>query len=219
MRFKFAIKMIPYDRTLISKRFAAVPYSSIHENPNVCFHRRTELLGFDPSSKTVKLKSVKEDDSIKCGPKKRWELREMSYSKLVLATGLEPKIPFPNASTVTVYHAADVENVKNLVNSKHVLVLGGGLLGCETVSNLFKLKRANNMKSATVVMLEEEPLAELYGVEIGRVVRRQLEQHGVTVITGHSAVDASVGELVLDNGRRVSFDLLINAAGKGSENE
>lgn len=203
----------PYDRTLISKRFATVPYSSILNSPNVSFQNQTEVLSINPIDKKIRVKSIKPDDTVKCGPKKQWEFNELSYTKLVLATGLEPKILFPHISTVTLYTAKDAELLNTLVAEKDVVVIGGGLLGVETGANLLQRKRANRCKTTSIIMSETEPAGELYGKDIGKVVRNELERMGITIHSGSSAVNATTDYVELENGEHIPYGILVNAVG------
>ena len=57
----------PYDRTLISKRFANVPHSKISKNENVKFRSNTEILEIDENKKTIRIK-IKEQMSVAKDP-------------------------------------------------------------------------------------------------------------------------------------------------------
>ena len=106
--------------------------------------------------------------SVKCGPKKKWIFENVSYSKLIIASGLTPRVPFPAASSLTVYNSQDVEKINQIISGKSVLVLGGGLLGVESAGNLWNLKRKNKIDKMTILLSENEPLANIYGPEIGK---------------------------------------------------
>ena len=57
----------PYDRTLISKRFANVPHSKISKKENVKFRSNTEILEIDENKKTIRIK-IKEQMSVAKDP-------------------------------------------------------------------------------------------------------------------------------------------------------
>lgn len=59
----------PYDRTLISKRFAEVPLAK-ELNENISYLSNTEVLSIDPKAKTIRIKRILPDpNKIGCGPK------------------------------------------------------------------------------------------------------------------------------------------------------
>ena len=62
----------PYDRTLISKRFAEVPLTK-EVNENISYLASTEVLSIDPKAKLLRVKRILPDpNKIGCGPKERF---------------------------------------------------------------------------------------------------------------------------------------------------
>lgn len=222
----------PYDRTLISKRFKTVPYSNVLEFSNVSFLNQTELLSIDAEANSIRIKTLTTWDDTKygmkpygsswgmkpygapqCGPKKKWDFNTLNYTKLVIATGLKPEILFPGVSALSIYNSDDAAILTELVENKDLVVIGGGLLGLEAVSNLFKLKRSNKCKSAALIIQEEEPLGAIYGNRIGKVVRAELDRMEISIHSGTSATSAGRNFVELENGEKVGFDVLVNAVG------
>jgi NADPH-dependent 2,4-dienoyl-CoA reductase/sulfur reductase-like enzyme len=127
--------------TLISKRFAEVPLAK-ELNENISFLSNTEVLSIDPKAKTMRIKRILPDpNKIGCGPKKKWTFEEMSYTKLIVATGMRPRYLPGQSSGITVYNSSDVERLQQLVADKRVTVVGGSYLGVETAANLVMLKK------------------------------------------------------------------------------
>ena len=79
----------PYDRTLISKRFAHVPYTDLLKMENVDYLSGTSIININTNNKQIRVKQLKNEKSrhLQCGPQKSWQLATVSYDKLVLATG------------------------------------------------------------------------------------------------------------------------------------
>jgi len=73
----------PYDRTLISKRFAEVPLTKeLHKN--ISYLSNTEVLSIDPKAKTIRIKRILPDpNKVGCGRKaKEYD----SYHKMNLCS-------------------------------------------------------------------------------------------------------------------------------------
>ena len=132
---------------------------------------------------------------------------------MAIATGLKSEILFPGVSTISIYNSEDAAQLTSLVAHKDLVVIGGGLLGVEACSNLFKLKRANKCKSACIIMPENEPLGHIYGDDIGKIIRAEFDRMGIPIHSGSPAVSAEKNVVHLENGTTVEFDILVNAAG------
>lgn len=98
----------------------------------------------------------------------------MSFTKLIVATGMRPRYLPGQSSGITVYNSSDVERLQQLVADKRVTVVGGSYLGVETAANLVMLKKKNNLESMTLVIGENHPLSTSYGDEIGKVSHFEL---------------------------------------------
>lgn len=94
-------------------------------------------------------------------------------------------------------------------------IIGAGFIGME-VASAIKLTLKENI-NVTVVDSAGSPLERVVGKDIGEVLRKLAEKHGVKVITS-----ASIGSIKSDNGKPVSVvlkdsevptDVLIMATG------
>ena len=124
-------------RTLISKRFAHVPYSKVTSSPSVNFISSSTAINLNENKQIISIKQLidKKAKYVQCsGPKKSWDLEDIKYDRLIIATGLRPRKIHPNG--LTVYDANDVEKFD--FKGKNVCVIGGSFLAIETATNLGK---------------------------------------------------------------------------------
>jgi len=103
------------------------------------------------------------------------EIKEIAPSKVILATGAEPVVPGFCAAEGHTLTAVDV--LKGTPCGQNVMILGGGLVGCETAEFL-----AEQGKSVTIV----EMLADV-ALEVDARVRLfmlpRLQEFGVRILT------------------------------------
>ncbi|MEV5374589.1 nitrite reductase large subunit NirB [Streptomyces nondiastaticus] len=145
--------------------------------------------------------------------------RELPYDVLVLATGsypFVPPVPGHDAPGCHVYRTIeDLEGIRDAAATAGAgAVIGGGLLGLEAAGAL----KAMGLPTHVV-----EFAPRLMALQVddggGAVLRRRIEDLGVTVHTGAGARRIETGEdgaaraLTLSDGTRLPTDLVIFAAG------
>lgn len=144
---------------------------------------------------------------------------EVSYDRLVLATGSIPSLP-PIRGLVQVdgqlhqkVHSfrtlADCEGLlAALPGAASAVVVGGGLLGLQVA-------RALSIRGLRVEVVEgaEHLLHTQVDEAAGKVLQRSLTKLGTAVYTGTRAVKITEAGLVLDNGVVLTTDLVILTAG------
>ncbi|MFJ8621977.1 nitrite reductase large subunit NirB [Kitasatospora sp. NPDC093550] len=144
---------------------------------------------------------------------------ELRYDALVLATGsvpFVPPVPGKDAPGCHVYRTIeDVDAIRaGAEEARTGVVVGGGLLGLEAAGAL----RAGGL---TTHVVEFAP--RLMAVQVddggGAVLRRKIEDLGVTVHTSAGASGVVTGEdgrvtgLALSDGRELAADLVVFSAG------
>ncbi|HVM51533.1 MAG TPA: FAD-dependent oxidoreductase [Candidatus Acidoferrum sp.] len=133
----------------------------------------TEALEIDVAGKRVRARHIGNGGDF-------W----LPYDKLVLATGAHPvvpPVPKVNLQNITTLHTIpDAEAIKLMLaesRASEVVVIGGGLIGAETVE-------AISDYPCQVTMVEMMPqILRMLDWEMARLVQRQLEMQGVTVMT------------------------------------
>ncbi|MGW2595946.1 FAD-dependent oxidoreductase [Streptomyces klenkii] len=145
--------------------------------------------------------------------------RQLPYDALVLATGsypFVPPVPGHDAPGCHVYRTIeDLEGIRDAAATAGAgAVVGGGLLGLEA---------AGALKAMGVPTHVVEFAPRLMAIQVddggGAVLRRRIEDLGVTVHTGAGAqrvetgADGAARALTLSGGRQLPTDLVIFAAG------
>ena len=143
----------------------------------------------------------------------------VEYDALVLATGSVPTLP-PIRGIVRVDGRLDdrVHTFRSLADclrldesartARHVVVVGGGLLGLQVA-------RALGVRGLAVEVVEggDHLLRSQVGAEAGAILARDLERLGTAVYTGARATRLTGDGLVLDNGFTLDTDLVALTAG------
>ena len=149
------------------------------------------------------------------------QVQHQGYRKLVLATGARCIVPpFDGSGQDKIYQINNLDDYTRfkdaLEGKQRVLVIGGGLIGCEYANDL-----ATAGKEVTVVEALEAPLASLLPKEASDAVREGLEAAGISFHFGSLAkqvdnTDDSAVEgvmVTLDNGDKLEADLVLVAIG------
>lgn len=141
----------------------------------------------------------------------------IEYEKLVIATGSKavmPNIEGADKENVFLVHK-DKEYLKNLkariLESKKIVILGGGYIGVEVADELLKAKR-----NVTVVEMMNALLPTM-DEDFGNKVREIIESEGGKVITGKSIQkilgNKKVDGVQLNDGSKLDCDLIIVSCG------
>lgn len=141
----------------------------------------------------------------------------LSYSKLVFATGanaIHP--PFGGTATDLLHSVNDLLDYRtyrnDLIDSRKVVIIGAGLIGCEFANDL-----VNRGIAVEVIDAFDRCMPNLLPEEAARAVERSLGDKGATFHFNRkvTAVDkaASGYSLKLDNGDHLTADLVLSAVG------
>jgi len=144
--------------------------------------------------------------------------KELSFEKLVLATGSKPVLPkIEGIEKEGVYlvkkdHDYLVDLRKKSNEANNILVVGGGYIGVEIADELLKAG-----KSVTLVEKMDCLLPASMDEEFGMKAKVILEELGGKVIlnrgVGKFTGDKHIDGAILDDGERVSADLAIISVG------
>ncbi|RLA76173.1 MAG: pyridine nucleotide-disulfide oxidoreductase [Epsilonproteobacteria bacterium] len=144
---------------------------------------------------------------------------EISYDKLIIATGSIPKVPrwlkgadLENVFTIT----KDKDYLDNLISRldqfKRITIIGGGFIGVEVAGELI-----NKDKQVTIVEILPYVLSAAFDQEIAMKAQEILSSKGVNVITNKGvrelAGDKEVKKVILQDGTELETDAVILSMG------
>ncbi|MBV4411619.1 NADH:flavorubredoxin reductase NorW [Enterobacteriaceae bacterium YMB-R22] len=141
--------------------------------------------------------------------------RQWRYDSLVLATGSSALLPpVPGHELMLTLNSQDEYRAaeSRLRKAQRVLILGGGLIGCELAMDFCRAG-----KQVTLVDNSASLLSSLMPPEVSARLQRRLSEMGVEIILSQQLAalqrDGDVLTAVLANGRRIEADEAIAAIG------
>ena len=181
--------------------------SLFHDIRNLHSLDFTEAVEIDRQARTVRVRGVIDGDE-----------QVLPYDTLVLATGAAPAIPdLPGVDLGRIYTLQGAEAAEGIRRelavsaAKDVVIVGGGLLGCEITESIAAT-------GARISVVEQnEHLLGIVDPELALLVQRYMEGRGVKIHAGVAAEafegDREVQGVRLSDGRRLGCDLVILATG------
>ncbi len=195
-------------RDLISTALGEERDSALfHDIRNLHTLDLTEAVAIDRARRTVRVRGL--IDGVE---------QALPYDTLVLATGARPAVPeLPGVELERIYTlqgATAAEAIRRELasaNAKEVVIVGGGLLGCEITESVA-------VTGARISVVERlDGILGIVDPELALLVQRHLESHGVRVLTGVAVAgfegERQVQAVRLADGRRLPCDLVILATG------
>lgn len=199
-----------YDRTVLSK-FVLAGEMPPDETPALRdddFYREQhinrvagEVVALDVESKTLHLKDG----------------RTLNYHAAVLATGATPNaLELPGANLAQVFVLRTKAQAEKIINAakpdQRAVIIGDSFIALECASALCQFGL-----DVTVLARHAVPFAAQFGEAVGKAIRALHEENGVKFITEHEATeiigDGKVEAVLLDNGLRLSADLVLAGIG------
>ncbi|CAI8786870.1 FAD-dependent oxidoreductase [Pseudomonas serboccidentalis] len=199
-----------YDRTVLSK-FVLAGEMTAQETPPLrdeAFYkeqrierRQGEITSLDASEKTLQLHDG----------------QPLRYDAAVLATGGEPNpLQLPGADLPQVFVLRSKAQAEQIMHAakpdQRAVIIGDSFIALECASALRQFGL-----DVTVIARHSIPFAAQFGEAVGKAIRALHEAHGVKFITGHEAReitgDGKVEAVLLDNGLRLSADLVLAGVG------
>lgn len=195
----------PYDRTLLTKDYLdgkfgddrlPIARTSLAAR-NVTFIGEVPVESIDPAARLVRLADG----------------RTLPYTKLLLATGAEPKrLAVPGAELPHVCLLRSLADCRAIMGrlkpGAKVAVIGGSFIGLEAAASI----RSRNF-DVVVVTPETEPMDKILGPDLARAILATHTQKGVTFRTG-STVEAITSEAVhIAGGTSVPADVVVVGIG------
>ncbi|MEE8442991.1 MAG: FAD-dependent oxidoreductase [Dehalococcoidia bacterium] len=204
-----------YSRPLISKYLSGeYTLDMMLLRPADFYNRQniTTLLGTGVKSLDVEQRRVTLDNG-----------EQITWEKLLLAPGGRPIVPgikgVENGGVFTFTTLDDAKAIDSfLENAGSAVVIGGGFIGFSVTEALLKRGVA-----VTVVEMEDRTLKAILDEQASHIAEEALEKAGVTIVTGHMAVEiggeGTVRDVALDDGTRVPCDLVVLAIGVSPRTE
>jgi 3-phenylpropionate/trans-cinnamate dioxygenase ferredoxin reductase subunit len=143
--------------------------------------------------------------------------RELSYDRLLLATGAEPRrVPVPGADLDGVHYLrtlADCDALRErLDRGGRAVVVGAGWIGSE-----FAASARQRGLDVTVIDPLRLPNERVFGAEIGSFYRDVHARHGVDLVLGEGVAsfegDGAVARVRTDGGRAIDCDFAVVGIG------
>jgi 3-phenylpropionate/trans-cinnamate dioxygenase ferredoxin reductase component len=202
----------PYERPPLSKEYLEgrserekvyVHPSDFYADNEIEWRSQTTVTAIDPAASTVTLQPG----------------GELSYDKLLLATGAEPRrLDIPGADLAEIHYLRSIEDSDalrdRLTSGRRVAVVGAGWIGSEVAATA-------RQRGAEVTLIDplSLPNERIFGSEIGEFYRDVHAAHGVNLELGEGCSgfegddNGAVAGVRLDSGRRVDCDLVVVGVG------
>jgi NADPH-dependent 2,4-dienoyl-CoA reductase/sulfur reductase-like enzyme/nitrite reductase/ring-hydroxylating ferredoxin subunit len=135
------------------------------------------------------------------------------YGALLLATGADPvRLTLPGSDLPQIHYLRTLADSRALIakaaESPRAVVIGASFIGLEVAASL----RARGLE-VHVVAPEARPMEVVLGPEIGDLVRRVHEEHGVFFHLGTTPAAFDRNGVVLQSGERLEADFVVVGIG------
>ena len=200
---------VPYDRPNLSKDYLsgeALPEWMPLRSDDFYKENGIEIL-FNTKVKEVNISSKKviTDD------------KEISYDKILLATGGIPrKLNIPGSDLKNIFYLRNFEDSDKIIeactNASKVAVIGASFIGMEVAHSLYERKL-----NVTVVAPEKVPFENIFGKEIGRLIKNIHEENGIQFKLNSQVSkfegNEEVKSVVLSTEEKIECDLVVVGIG------
>jgi NADPH-dependent 2,4-dienoyl-CoA reductase/sulfur reductase-like enzyme/nitrite reductase/ring-hydroxylating ferredoxin subunit len=137
----------------------------------------------------------------------------LEYGALLLSTGADPvRLDVPGIERAPVHYLRTLADSRRIIaaatNGKRALVVGASFIGLEVAASL----RARGLE-VHVVAPEARPLERVMGPELGDVIRRLHEKHGVIFHLGETVAKFDERTAQLSGGTTLAADFIVIGVG------
>lgn len=210
-KISFANCALPYYAGGIVRfeRLYAADAATISEQYAVDIRERHEALSIDRERKTLAVRNLATNETY-----------ELSYDKLILATGAEPVFPEVEGlaeNARALWRVEDALALEKALSEKAgltALVLGGGSVGLEAAENIVRRGGTAHLvtRGATLLGKNDPALSRLFVRFAQGKEKRLLWHFGTTAAKVEHLADGRL-RVALTNGETLEVDYLLSAAG------
>ncbi|SDS42748.1 FAD-dependent oxidoreductase [Bradyrhizobium canariense] len=138
---------------------------------------------------------------------------DVSYDRLLLATGAEPvRLPIPGADQPHVHTLRSLADCNGIIDSangaRRAIVIGASFIGLEAAAAL----RARDIE-VHVVAPEQRPMERVLGPQMGDFLRGLHQEHGVVFHLGDTVAAIDGKRATLKSGGTLEADLVVVGVG------
>lgn len=202
---------LPYDRVPLSKNYLMGKMKSevlYVKQPNFYANQKIGLL---VGSKATKLDPENHDIYIGNDTK-------IKYKKLLLATGGQARrLSIPGSDLKGVFYLRTIDDadeiIKAMQESKNVVIIGGGFIGCELASSFTK----KNI-SSTIIEIGPKILGRVFDQDTARWLDDYFARKGVKIMTSTTPTEmvgkkGKISGVKLQSGQIIPADFLVVGIG------
>ncbi|RKD25295.1 NADPH-dependent 2,4-dienoyl-CoA reductase, sulfur reductase [Caminicella sporogenes DSM 14501] len=168
-----------------------------------------EVVSIDRENKEITVKNLLTGEQYK-----------ESYDKLILSPGARPIVPpipgIENVNVFSIRNVVDIDKLNKFVKSmetKDVVVIGGGFIGVEAAENL---KEAGY----NVTLIEAMPqIMKPFDYDMVQILHKELYDNGVNLIVGDKVSSFEKDTVILESGKKVQAQVVVMAIGVVPETE
>jgi NADPH-dependent 2,4-dienoyl-CoA reductase/sulfur reductase-like enzyme/nitrite reductase/ring-hydroxylating ferredoxin subunit len=196
----------PVDRPSLSKEYlsgnasddsVSLRPSSFYSENAIDLRLSANVVRLDPGSREIALSDG----------------QSIPYDRLLLATGAEPiRLWIPGANQAHVHSLRSLADCRAILararTARRAIILGTSFIGLEVAASL----RSRGIE-VHVVAPEKQPLGNILGSEMGRLVRSLHEENGVDFHLRETAVSIDGKKVILASGSVLAGDFVIAAIG------
>jgi len=142
---------------------------------------------------------------------------KLKYDKILLAPGSVPRtLNIPGSHLKNIFYLRSFSDCDMIINAVKVaskaVIIGASFIGMETAHSLHERKA-----DVTVIAPEEVPFKNIFGNDIGSLIKRLHEEHGIKFklnsrVEGFEG-DDSVNSVVQANGEKTECDFVVIGIG------
>ena len=143
--------------------------------------------------------------------------KEISYDKMLIASGGTPrKLGIPGSDLKNIFYLRSFEDSDKIIeactNASKVAVIGASFTGMEVAHSLHERKL-----NVTAVAPERVPFENVFGKEIGNLIKNIHEENGVVFKLNSQAAkfegNEKVNSVVLSSGEKIECDFVVVGIG------